>query len=430
MPPTALRPASQTSTSILPVTGATGDVLSSLAYGIYNSDAFLAGAADQVAYTYQKLGGDILDIELKDAQVYNAYEEAVLEYSYIVNIHQAKNTLGSLLGQSTGSFDEDGQIVTGDPSGLEDTNVSLRYPKFKFGYAKRISDASISEIGMAGDNTLYSASFSSVGGIQDYDLQSIISDASTNNLDQGTGNTVSFASLVGNKKILVKRVYYTTPRAMWRFFGYYGGINVLGNLTSYGQWADDTTFQVVPVWQNKAQALAYEDAIYTRLSHYSFEIINNKLRLYPYPVAGSSNIDQFWVEFMIPTNAWEEDSNSKTGADGINNLNTLPFENIPYKHINSIGKQWIRRFALALAKEMLGQIRGKFGSIPIPGESITLNADALLGQAKEEQEKLREELKTTLDELTYKKLVEDAAGMAENTNKVNQTIPTLAIYRG
>jgi hypothetical protein len=423
----ALRPSSNVSKAILPVTGTHSNVLTNLPFGIYTTATFVSGAVDQVAHTYKKLGGDVLDIELDASQVYSAYEESVLEYSYIVNVHQAKSSLNSLLGKTTGSFDQDGKL-TG--TALSGSNVALKYPKFKFGYANRVSDASISEIGMGGSDTLYSASFAVVGGQQDYDLQKIISGSSNTNSDDGTGEPVSFAGLVGNKKILLKRVYYTTPRAMWRFFGYYGGINVLGNLTTYGQWADDTTFQVVPVWQNKAQALAYEDAIYTRLSHYSYEIINNKLRLYPYPVKGSSNVNKFWVEFMIPQDSWEEDGNRQEGTDGINNLNTLPFENIPYKSINSIGKQWIRRFALALAKEMLGQIRGKFASIPIPGETVTLNADALLGQAKEEQEKLREELKTTLDELTYKKLVEDAAAIAENTNKINQTIPAFSIYRG
>jgi len=63
----------------------------------------------------------------------------------------------------------------------------------------------------------------------------------------------------------------------------------------------------------------------------------------------------------------------------------MPFANIPFENINSIGKQWIRRFALAVTKEMLGQIRGKFATIPIPGDSVTLNASDLLSQAKEEQ---------------------------------------------
>jgi hypothetical protein len=93
------------------------------------------------------------------------------------------------------------------------------------------------------------------------------------------------------------------------------------------------------------------------------------------------------------------------GQDGINNMNTLPFENVPYENINSMGKQWIRRFALALSKETLGQIRGKFGgNVPIPGENVSLNASDLLSQAKAEQDALRDELKTILDELTYNKL--------------------------
>jgi len=110
-------------------------------------------------------------------------------------------------------------------------------------------------------------------------------------------------------------------------------------------------------------------------------------------------------------------------------MNTLPFANIPFEGINSIGKQWIRRFALALAKEMLGQIRGKFNVVPIPGESVTLNFSELLGQAKEEQEALREELKVTLDELTYQKLSEGDASTTDAAAKLLASIPT-GIYVG
>ena len=110
-------------------------------------------------------------------------------------------------------------------------------------------------------------------------------------------------------------------------------------------------------------------------------------------------------------------------------MNTLPFENVPFQNINSIGKQWIRRFALALTKEMLGQVRGKFNTIPIPGESVTLNHSELLSQGKEEQEKLREELKTVLDEMVYHKLAEQEAAVSDNVNKVNATIPG-GIYVG
>ena len=209
---------------------------------------------------------------------------------------------------------------------------------------------------------------------------------------------------------------------MWRFYGYFGGLNSVGNLSTYGMFADDSTFEVIPPWQNKMQAMAYEDAIYTRNSHYSFELRNNKLRIFPEPNSGSPN--QIWVKFTIPEEPWDEsddDRSSRTG--GINNLNTAPFANIPFENINSIGKQWIRRFSLAVAKEMLGQIRGKFATIPIPGDAVTLNASDLLSQAKEEQEKLREELKTVLDELTYNKLAQTESEMVEASKKTLTSIP-------
>ena len=136
-----------------------------------------------------------------------------------------------------------------------------------------------------------------------------------------------------------------------------------------------------------------------------------------------------WVDFSIIPDAWEETGTTNTGISGINNMNTLPFDNIPYENINAIGKQWIRRFALALSKETLAQIRGKFQTIPIPGEAVTLNADALLSQAKDEQEKLREELKTILDELTYVELSKKDAEKSQSTNDVQKRVP-LIIFQG
>ena len=114
---------------------------------------------------------------------------------------------------------------------------------------------------------------------------------------------------------------------------------------------------------------------------------------------------------------------------GVNNMNTLPSPTLPYDTINSIGKQWIRRFALALSKETLGQVRSKFGTLPIPGESVTLNGSDLITQGKEEQNSLREELKATLAELTYTKLAEKEAAEMDASEKVLQRIP-YSVYVG
>ena len=79
---------------------------------------------------------------------------------------------------------------------------------------------------------------------------------------------------------------------------------------------------------------------------------------------------------------------------------------------------------------MLGQIRGKFGnSIPIPGDNVNLNATELLGQAKDEQDALKEELKAILDEMTYKALAQQDAEMIEAVDKVQSQIPMM-IFQG
>ena len=530
-----LRPASNSSKSILPETGSHGNVNRLLPYKIYSDNTsvlfsgnFVSGAVDQVAYTYKKLGGDVLDIELSDGNIYSAYEEAVLEYSYIINVHQANNSLSSFLGHATGTFDHKGELTSGPVS------ASLKYPRFDYGSARNVSEKMGAEIGLK-DSVQYSASFDVTTGVQDYDLQKIITTAgrtaasgSVTNTDHDevtTGDSISLVAFDGStitatiaastttthtntatfakgdtasdtatnlatcldansrltatavgavvtitqvtpgyegngtitltdagtagmtkvdfadggnvapfttseldgKKILVKKVYYKTPSAMWRFFGYYGGLNVVGNYHNYGQFTDSSTFELVPSWQNKSQALAYEDAIYTRMSHYSYELKNNKLRLFPIPYSGGPK--KMWVDFSIPSGPIEDDTNGRSKIDGVNNMNTLPFSNLPYDAINSIGKQWIRRFALALSKEMLGLVRSKFASIPIPGESVTLNGSELVSQGKEEQNALREELKTTLAEMTYSRLATQEAETVESAERVLQRIP-YSVYVG
>jgi hypothetical protein len=417
-----LNPASTSNANILPVTGAAGNVATTLPFGIYaGSNAFLSGAADQVAYTYKKLGGDVLDIELAEGNVYAAYEEAVLEYSYLVNLFQTKNSLSSYLGATTGSFDQDGQIASG--SSLSGSNIALRYPRFDYGYVRRISEGLATEAGFGGTTPIYSASVDRITNQQDYDLQNLISSSAADD------TAVPYYGEVGDKRVTIRKVFFKTPRAMWRFYGYYGGFSVVGNLRTYGQYADDSTFEIVPTWQNKLQAMAYEDALWTRVSHYSYEIHDNKLRIFPTP--DSTSPEKFWVQFTINNQyePWDNQPGIDNGVEGVNNINTLPFENIPYENINAIGKQWIRRFALALTKEILGQVRGKFSSVPIPGESVTLNASDLLSQARTEMDQLREELKTILEDTTYDKLATVDSSMQDSSRKVLENIPA-GIYVG
>ncbi len=413
--PRDLSPKSQTSAIILTSTGSAELVAAAVPFGMYTgSAAFRSGAADQVAYVYKKLGGDVVDIELTPANVYAAYEEAVLEYSYIFNLHQGKNVISDALGDLTGTFNHLGEITSGP------TSASLRYPRFEANYVNKVGDGLATMAGVGGTNTIYSASFTTKKNQQDYDLQTIISSSSASGLNDN-GDAVDYAGKVTDKRVIIDKVYYRSPIAMWRFYGYYGGVGIVGNYQTYGQYADDTTFEIVPTWQNKLQAIMYEDSLYTRVSHYSYELINNRLRLYPAP-RGADNfagyLDRVWFKFRIKSSVFEEEGDTDTGIEGINNLNTLPFDNIPYENINAIGKQWIRKYSLALCKEMLGQIRGKFTTIPIPGESVTLNHSELLSQAKAEQEQLKEKLMEILKEVEYPELAkkdQEKVSAAEET---------------
>ena len=422
--PTNLSPRSQTSAIVLPSTGSASKVAAAVPFGIYTgSVTFLTGAALQVNFVYKKLGGDVVDIELTPANVYAAYEEAVLEYSYIVNLHQSKNALSNMLGEQTGTFNHNGELVSG-PS-----NVNLKFPRFQIGYSKRVGDGAAAAGGFGGTIPEYSASFKPSENKQDYDLQNIISSSAADGVDDA-GKIVSFAGKVGDKRVIITKVFYQSPRAMWRFYGYYGGVGVVGNYSTYGQFADDSTFEIIPTWQNKLQAVMYEDSIYTRTSHYSYEIINNKLRLYPNPSYWDfGDLNRIWVRFYVEDNSWEEDSGYRSGVNGINNMNTLPFDNLPYLNINAIGKQWIRKYALAVCKEMLGQIRGKFTTLPIPGESVTLNHAELLSQAKEEQTTLKDKLAEMLKEMEYAALTKTDQEITDAAANVLKSSP-LPIFLG
>jgi len=423
--PTNLSPKTTTSAVILPATGTISNVSGAVPFGMYTGSAlFLSGAALQVNYVYRKLGGDVVDIELTADNVYSAYEEAVLEYSYIINLHQSKNIISNVLGNQTASFDHRGQITSGA------TGVNLKYPRFQFAYARNIGDTVAQVAGFGGTLPQYSASFKPLTSQQDYDLQTIIVSASNSGVDDD-GTAVPYSGKVGSSRVIVTKVFYRSPRAMWRFYGYYGGVGVVGNYSTYGQFADDSTFEIIPTWQNKMQAIMYEDSIFTRTSHYAYEIKDNNLRLFPTPSYwGFDETSRIWVQFYVDnTNAWDKNDDYTDGRDGINNMNTIPFDNIPYENINAIGKQWIRKFALAVCKEMLGQIRGKFTTVPIPGESVTLNHAELLSQAKEEQERLKDKLMEILDTITYSEIAKTDAEITDAATAVLKNSP-LPIFVG
>lgn len=415
-------PVPRVSQKVLPPTGTLGDVAAACALDIYTDDPeFISGAVDQVAYTYQQLGGALLGIEMTAEQVYNSYQAAALRWSTLVNLWQAKNALGSLLGSPTGSFTHEGEVTGSDVPG----DIALTYPRFTIANELRVADG-MTAVGRGGQNgpRLYSASIPVESGVQDYNLQEHIS------------ANPAYSASVGNKRVNIKKVYYRHASSIWRFFGYYGGLNVVGNLSTYGQYADDAVFEVVPTWQNKLQAMAFEDNFWTRTSHYSFEINGDWLRIWPVPGANFTQRN-IWVQFTIPEDPWEGIVKTESGSvvgvyddgtRGVNNLNNIPFANLPYSSSNAIAKDWIRRYALANAKTMVSYTRGKFKSLPYPDRDIELNAEMMRADGEREMTLLEDELKDILEATKYSTIAEENLKLTETSKETMKNVPFMPFY--
>ena len=101
----------------------------------------------------------------------------------------------------------------------------------------------------------------------------------------------------------------------------------------------------------------------------------------------------------------------------------VPYNWIKYSTINSMGKQWIFEYTVATCKELLGLVRSKFSTVPIPGGDLQLNGSDLIGNGREDKEKLKTSLAEWLESLTYEKMIEGEANKADNLQKVLRTIP-------
>lgn len=256
---------------------------------------------------------------------------------------------------------------------------------------------------MGGTKKLYSASINLIGGQQNYDLQTILS---------------SSGVITAGQRVEVKEMFYFSPTAAYRFFDTTSAVNYLHNQFKFESFTPETVFYMLPVWEDVLRAQTLEMSQRIRRSNYSYNIVNNSLKIYPVP---SSNTTLFFTYFLANDDPFENDGDPL--LNGISNLNNVPFGNINFTQINSIGKQWIRRFAFSLSKETLGQVRSKVNNIPIPNGDLQLNGGDLVIQAREEQNQLREELRGILEEMTYQNLALKETEAAEALKRQLAGVP-------
>jgi len=344
-------------------------------------------------------------VELTKKMVFSAFEESTLEYSAILNQHQAKSTLLNYLGYTTSS------------------NAEQKFPRENLEYLSRFAEPYAMEANIGGSYNTISGSITLSSGKQDYDIYTELKNESGTalfslgtNAEQSADNTYHLRG-----KMKIAEVFHFDPQAAYRFFDTTSAVNYLNNEFSFESFTPETIFYVLPVFEDILRAGQLDVSNRVRRSNYSYEVMGTKLRMYPTPT-GNLEGKKLWIRvrhYPDPLNPAYEDNS----IDGVSNMGNVPFGNILYVKINSIGRQWIRQYTLGLSMEMLGRVRSKFGSIPVPGSDVSLDGGELISQGREIQKDLKTSLNEMLDTMTYDKLIETSATRAENLQKQLKFIP-------
>ena len=367
-------------------------------FGFYDYDFQFQTDADKVAtFCAQRLGYPLSDVELQPIHFYTAFEEAVTMYGNEVYAYKVRQDYLDVEGASTGS-NFNNTLITPTMAGTI-----------------RMSEQYGEEVGVGGNVTWYTGSLTTQANQQDYDMD-VWAAAS--------------ASLTPGDSIEIKRVFYEAPPAIVRYFDPYAGtgtgmMNLLDTF-GWGNYSPAINFLLMPINYDlqKIQAIEFNDQI--RKSQYSFELVNNRLRLFPIPTVNGGKL---FFEYIKKSERQDPSRGNSGVSSPVTNVSNVPYANPTYKFINSIGRQWIFEYTLALAKEMLGYVRGKYTTVPIPGSEVTLNSADLITAATAEKSGLVERLRAYLDETSRDKLLERRAAEADYKQKELSQAPYF-IYIG
>ena len=368
-------------------------------FKFYTTDSeYVSHSVQTATWCAKRLGYPIMDVELEGKQMYACFEEAVTEYSSIVNQYNIKENIMKLQGAPTSS-------------NFTHTVVS------DLGRAITVSENYGQEAGVGGSVDWKMGSVTVNSGSQVYDLN-----------DWASKNEE-------NKAIEIKRVFHEGTPAIARYFDPYAGTGTgyQNMLDGFGFGGDSPaiTFTMMPINADilRTQAIELNDQI--RKSAYSFELINNKLRLFPKPTSEY----KVYFQYILKEDRWKTLTSEATGSteggySGVqSDFSNIRYDNMLYREINDPGQQWIRKYTLALCKELLGIIRSKYGTIPIPGSETSMDGDTLRSEATAEKEALVSNLREMLEQSTSNEIMEEEAQEAEHTQEILKKVP-LKIYIG
>ena len=365
---------------------------SSTPFGFYDSDTeFQTDAIKVSKFCGSRLGFPLMDVELQSGSFFACFEEAVTTYGNEVFQYKIRENYLSLEGAQTGS-NLNNRLV--EPNLSRIVNISKNYA---------------TEAGVNGLVTRHTGSLAVTASKQEYDLDQWATD---NGIEGG---------------IEIRKIYYEAPPAILRYFDPYAGtgtgVQSLMDAFDFGSFSPGVNFLLMPVSFDLAKIQAIELNDQVRKSAYTFELVNNRLRIFPKPKKGYNLLFDYY-KLSDKDNAFDNES---TGL--VTNVGEVPYNNPVYEQINSVGRQWIFRYTLALAKELLAYVRGKYQTVPVPGSEATLNQADLLSDSRAEKENLINELKEMLEQTSRQAQLERKANESENLRKTLYDVP-YTIYVG
>ena len=397
--------------------GSSSFTTGSTPFGFFDADATFQSHADKFAkMAAQTLGYPIMDVEMQAVNFYTAFEAAVVEYSNQVNQVNIVNNLFSTLGIQTGS-----DFLTNNS--FTDALIGN-----SFGYITKLSKTYGTEADSGGNIKWLKAEIDVVPGQQTYSLRTAISK--------------SLGIVLTTSSVEVKRVLHNPPPAIVRYFDPFVGTGLgsqqLLDSFNFGGFSPSISFMMMPIHADllRLQAIEFNDMV--RKSHYTFEIHGDDIKFWPIPTAGTGSTassifyNKVWIEFILDESKTNEAAlfgNTALMRGVITDASNIPYTYQTYSRVNDMGRAWIFRYALALAKEMLGYIRNKYSSVPIPNGEVTLNGADLTSQGQTEKGELITQLREFLEKMTREQMITRQNAEATQMMEIYAKVP-LKIYVG
>ena len=387
--------------------GSGSAISGSTPFGLYDNDTeFKSDGPKTAVWCAKRLGYPIIDIEMIDEQFYACFEEATSEYSAQVNQFNLRNNVDILRGQPKGKVSNYSQTLI-DGSFLPT--------------AVRMAQQYGTLAGVGGATAIKKAYIDLTSSVQIYDIMKSAVDVESGR---------SFSSVFsGSSTIDVHRVFHEAVPAITRFFDPYsvgaqGTLNLMSEL-GFGNYSPAAQFLMMPLYEDvlRMQHIEFNDHI--RKSAHTFNIVDNKLEIFPVPT--ENTMKRVYIEYMS-RDEFEHDSQT-IQADSLSDYSDIPYDFIQYSNINDVGKQWIRKYTLALSKELLGAIREKYSTIPIPDAEVSLDGAALRAEAQVEKDLLITQLRENLEEMSRKNVFEKQAHESTHHQEMLRKVP-LKIYVG